>query len=212
MQYRTAARELALLVISQISDNYNFSGKDFSFDSLLSKSLDSLMFYWKETLDSSAVELEKANEILSSNHLVGGDVQDINKIREHFTSSLIASEKVLNSLSSIIELPGILLLCDQEKIRYEAMIRIKLVISKRSHLDNHLNKVMEGWRLGRLPKIDRDILRLAVVDIVELNIPVAVSFNEFVELANRYSDEQGRKLINGILRRFHNSIPPAITK
>ena len=61
---------------------------------------------------------------------------------------------------------------------------------------------MEGWRLTRLPRIDRDILRLAYVDINFLSTPVAVSCDEAVNLANKYSDTQGRKLINGVLRRL----------
>ena len=64
---------------------------------------------------------------------------------------------------------------------------------------------MEGWRLSRLPRIDQDILRLAVVDLVDLATPAPVAFNEAVELANRYSDQQGRRMINGVLRRFHNA-------
>ena len=46
---------------------------------------------------------------------------------------------------------------------------------------------MDGWRLKRLPRIDRDILRLAYVDINFLNTPVAVACDEAVNLANKYS-------------------------
>ena len=61
---------------------------------------------------------------------------------------------------------------------------------------------MEGWRLKRLPRIDRDILRLAYVDINFFDTPVAVACDEAVKLANKYSDMQGRKFINGVLRRL----------
>ena len=64
---------------------------------------------------------------------------------------------------------------------------------------------MEGWKLKRLPRIDQDILRLAFVDLYYFKTPVAVSCNEAVNLAHRYSDEQGRKMINGILRRLQNA-------
>jgi transcription antitermination protein NusB len=39
------------------------------------------------------------------------------------------------------------------------------VLRDRENIDHRLDAVMEGWRLGRLPRIDRDILRLAVVDL-----------------------------------------------
>ena len=67
---------------------------------------------------------------------------------------------------------------------------------------------MDGWRLKRLPRIDRDILRLAYVDINFLNTPVAVACDEAVNLANKYSDLQGKKFINGVLRRLQTVKSP----
>ena len=61
--------------------------------------------------------------------------------------------------------------------------------------------------LGRLPRIDRDILRLTAVDLSDFGTPSAVTCNEAVELANRYSDEQGRRMINGVLRRLTTATP-----
>ena len=69
-------------------------------------------------------------------------------------------------------------------------------------IDSDIDQAMDGWRLKRLPRIDRDILRLAYADINFLNTPVAVACNEAVNLANKYSDMQGRKFINGVLRRL----------
>jgi N utilization substance protein B len=43
---------------------------------------------------------------------------------------------------------------------------------------------------------------LAVVEIEAFQTPTAVAINEAVELANRYSDEAGRRKINGVLRRY----------
>ena len=51
-------------------------------------------------------------------------------------------------------------------------------------------------------------LRLAAVEIEAFNTPPAVACNEAVELANRYSDEQGRRMINGVLRRFTSAGAP----
>jgi N utilization substance protein B len=79
------------------------------------------------------------------------------------------------------------------------------VLQQREDLDARLDRVMEGWRLTRLPRIDRDILRLAAVDLERFGTPLAVACSEAVELANRYSDEQGRRMINGVLRRFTNA-------
>jgi N utilization substance protein B len=96
----------------------------------------------------------------------------------------------------------LLLLADQEEVRRGAIARARAVLSDRSSIDARLDAVMEGWRLTRLPRIDRDILRLAVADLESFATPAAVACNEAVELAHRYSDEQGRRMINGVLRRF----------
>ena len=93
----------------------------------------------------------------------------------------------------------------QEQVRQEAMRRIQLVLKSRQDIDDELDGVMEGWRLSRLPRIDRDILRLAVVDLRSMNTPASVACSEAVELANRYSDAQGRRMINGVLRRLQNA-------
>ena len=87
------------------------------------------------------------------------------------------------------------------------MNRVRLVIDKISLINTSLDDVMEGWRLKRLPRIDQDILRLAYVDIYNLKTPIPVTCNEAVNLANRYSDDQGRKMINGVLRRLQNKFP-----
>ena len=79
-----------------------------------------------------------------------------------------------------------------------------MVIEKRHIIDTSLDTVMQGWRLKRLPRIDRDILRLAAIDLFSLSTPAAVACNEAVELANKYSDEQGRRMINGVLRRLQD--------
>ena len=80
--------------------------------------------------------------------------------------------------------------------------RISNIINNLTTIDSEIDQSMDGWRLKRLPKIDRDILRLAYVDINFLDTPIAVACDEAVNLANKYSDMQGRKFINGVLRRL----------
>ena len=87
-------------------------------------------------------------------------------------------------------------------IRINTLKVIDNIINNLAIIDSDIDKAMEGWRLKRLPRIDRDILRLAYVDINFLDTPLAVACDEAVNLANKYSDMQGRKFINGVLRRL----------
>ena len=209
MQSRSLSRELALLVLGQVSEQNQPKLEKLAMDGLLQKALDSLMFHWREALDASASELDQAQQHLLDSELQESDRASHDTVRTHLRSALTGAEQVLNGLSASLELPRLLLLSDQEQIRFDAMQRVSLVLEARDHIDTQLDAVMENWRLSRLPRIDRDILRLAVVDLTKLKTPVAVAFNEAVELANRYSDEQGRRMINGVLRRFHNSASTA---
>ena len=209
MQSRSLSRELALLVLGQVSEQNQPKLEKLAMDGLLQKALDSLMFHWREALDASASELDQAQQHLLDSELQESDRASHDTVRTHLRSALTGAEQVLNGLSASLELPRLLLLSDQEQIRLDAMQRVSLVLEARDHIDTQLDAVMENWRLSRLPRIDRDILRLAVVDLTKLKTPAAVAFNEAVELANRYSDEQGRRMINGVLRRFHNSAPTA---
>ena len=210
MATRSLARELALLVLGQDSDQKPFALADLAMDTVLEKALESLMQHWRESLDSSASELEQAQQTLLESELQGDAPAGMPTSRDHLHSCLTMAEQVLNGLSASLELPRLLMLGDQEQIRRGAMERVSCVLGKRDRIDAELDSVMEGWRLSRLPRLDRDILRLAVVDLRDLGTPAPVAFNEAVELANRYSDEQGRRMINGVLRRFHDAASKAV--
>ena len=210
MATRSLARELALLVLGQVSDQKPIAMADLAMDSVLEKALESLMQHLRESLDSSASELEQAQQTLLDSELQGDASAGMPTSRDHLRSCLTMAEQVLNGLSASLELPRLLMLGDQEQIRHGAMERVSCVLDKRDRIDAELDSVMEGWRLSRLPRLDRDILRLAVVDLRDLGTPAPVAFSEAVELANRYSDEQGRRMINGVLRRFHDAASKAV--
>ena len=210
MPSRSLARELALLVLGQVSEQKQADVSKLAMEAVLEQALASLMQHWRESLDSSAAELDQAQQTLLDSELQSGDSAAVSKVRDHLRSCLTTAEQVLNGLSASLELPRLLLLGDQEQIRRSAMERVSCVLNNRDSIDAQLDAVMEGWRLSRLPRLDRDILRLAVVDLRDLGTPAPVAFNEAVELANRYSDEQGRRMINGVLRRFHDAASKAV--
>ena len=201
MQLKSISRELALLLLGQI--NKKDITKD-NIESLLGKAIESLTQHWREQLDLCASTIEKANQELLESELQE-DVGLLKNSRNHLKTCLIDCESILNGLSESLELPRLLALVDQKEIRQLALKRVNLVIEKQDDIDKNLDGVMEGWRLKRLPRIDRDILRLALVDLIDFNTPTAVTCNEAVNLANRYSDEQGRRMINGVLRKLQNS-------
>jgi N utilization substance protein B len=204
MQSRTLARELALLILGQISDRASATAPsaDTSLEVVLQQAQASLAEHVREALDRSADELRRAQQELLDSELQEGGGERLPRVRQHLQTGLGLGEQAINRLSASLELPRLLLLADQDGVRRDALARAAAVLRGRASIDGRLDGVMEGWRLTRLPRIDRDILRLAVVDLETFATPPAVACNEAVELANRYSDEQGRRMINGVLRRF----------
>jgi N utilization substance protein B len=201
MKSRTLARELALLMLGQVSDRAT-PNPDISLETLLLQALSSLAQHVRESLDRSAGDLQQAERDLLDSELQEDDGASLPRVRQHLRDGLSHAEQALNRLSASLDLPRLLLLADQDEVRRGAIERTRAVLAERETIDARLDAVMEGWRLTRLPRIDRDILRLAAVDLETLGTPAAVACNEAVELANRYSDEQGRRMINGVLRRF----------
>lgn len=71
------------------------------------------------------------------------------------------------------------------------------------HIDDILTRFSEHWRLSRMSKIDRNILRLSMYELMYLSdIPPAVTINEAVELGKRFGTEDSGSFINGILDKI----------
>lgn len=70
-------------------------------------------------------------------------------------------------------------------------------------IDRLINDVAKGWKTTRMNKADLSILRLAVYEMRwDDDVPVGVAIDEAVELAKRYSSEDGPSFINGVLARL----------
>jgi N utilization substance protein B len=85
---------------------------------------------------------------------------------------------------------------DMEFARY----LVEGVTSKLPELDEVIAGFSRDWQLERLAAVDRNILRLALFEILfDEQIPYSVSINEAVELAKIYGGEKSSKFVNGIL-------------
>jgi N utilization substance protein B len=67
-------------------------------------------------------------------------------------------------------------------------------------IDEKIKKFSKNWKLERLSKVDKAILRLGIYEILfKEDVPDIVAINEGVELAKNYSNEESPKFINGLL-------------
>jgi transcription antitermination protein NusB len=70
----------------------------------------------------------------------------------------------------------------------------------RARLDEIIEKYARGWTIARMANVDRNILRLAVFELLFMpDIPPSVAVDEAVELAKKYSTAESGRFVNGIL-------------
>ena len=202
MHNRSLSRELSLISLGLIKDKGDSKLNNFQIEEVFESALDSLINHCREELDNCESELENASQKILDSELHEGVDSSYSDVRDELKKSLKNIENVMNTLSITLDFPKLILSSSQIDIREDVNHRICNIVNNLKSIDSDIDKVMEGWRLKRLPRIDRDILRLAYVDINFLNTPIAVACDEAVNLANKYSDLQGRKFINGVLRRL----------
>ena len=87
----------------------------------------------------------------------------------------------------------------------------KLVEGVTEHIeemDSILTKHLEKWTIDRLANVDRNILRVAVYEMIycKEDVPVNVVINEALEIAKIYGDESSSKFINGVLSKVKQNI------
>ena len=199
---RSIARELSLISLGLIKDKGDFKLNKFQIEEIFESALDSLINHCRNELDNCESDLESASQKILDSELQEGINSSFSNVRDDLKKSLTKIENVMNTLSATLDFPKLIISGGQINIREDVNQRIHKTINNLTTIDSEIDQAMDGWRLKRLPRIDRDILRLAYVDINFLSTPVAVACDEAVNLANKYSDTQGRKFINGVLRRL----------
>lgn len=202
MQPRRIARELTLLSLSQMPSSPERLETQ-QINNLILAAVRTLRGEIQEALETAAAELRRGSDrILSSETRA----TDVHSAKAMVVDAIDLTEKAINRLGTAIEIPEVIQLSNQQEVRSYALELIKTINRRQVEIDETLNQALQDWQLNRLPKIDRDILRIAVVEISFLGVPERVAINEAVELAKRYSDEEGHRFINGVLRRVTDRI------
>ena len=78
-----------------------------------------------------------------------------------------------------------------------------------AQVDEQISKHAEHWRMDRMPAVDRNILRLAVYEMIRGGTPAAVAIDEALELARKFSGEESVQFVNGVLDAIHREVAQA---
>lgn len=83
------------------------------------------------------------------------------------------------------------------------------VLESRADLDAIVARIAPEWPVEQLSCVDRNILRIALFELVAMDTPTKVAINEAVELAKRFGSDSSRRFINGALGAFVAGGAPA---
>ncbi|HHP7244015.1 MAG TPA: transcription antitermination factor NusB [Elainellaceae cyanobacterium] len=198
MQPRRTARELALLSVSQLPTNPK-KLEDQQLQQLVLAAVRTLTAEIRETLELAASELERGSDRLLNSETRAIDLQSS---RVMVGDAVDLTQSAINRLGHALDLPEFIQLANQHEVREHALQLLVAIQTCRSEIDRAIEDALIDWNLNRLARIDRDILRIAVAEMIYLQVPDRVAINEAVELAKRYSGDEGHRFINGVLRRI----------
>jgi N utilization substance protein B len=86
---------------------------------------------------------------------------------------------------------------------------VRGVATDRREVDEVIEGVSTNWRLDRMAKVDRNVLRLAVWELLKGDAPMKVVINEAIELGKKYGSESTGAFVNGVLDKVAQGLPPA---
>jgi transcription antitermination protein NusB len=84
---------------------------------------------------------------------------------------------------------------------------VRGVAAHRRAIDDTIERVSTNWRLDRMARVDRNVLRLAVYELLETDVPVKVVINEAIELGKKYGSESTGAFVNGVLDKVAAGLP-----
>jgi len=97
-----------------------------------------------------------------------------------------------------------------DKTRRFASAIVHGVTTNQSRIDRTISESTEHWDLDRMAVVDRNILRLAVYELLHsAEVPPKVAINEAIEIAKKFGTQESGRFINGILDRVHRELRPA---
>ncbi|HSU56049.1 MAG TPA: transcription antitermination factor NusB [Candidatus Dormibacteraeota bacterium] len=129
----------------------------------------------------------------------------LNQFWETQRAAAIAEEKGAATWGQPVELPPPS--TDEAAIRLFADPLIRGAVTHREEADDIIKKHAKNWELHRIAAVDRNILRLAIYEMLHRDdIPPIVSINEAVDIAKKFSTQDSGKFVNGILDKVKGEL------
>lgn len=211
MQARRAARELALILFSQFDkDLEKYTATDF--DNIILKSVRALTNNAYEELQISVSPLFKIKEFIE-NYETDHEINLQRPLEANnlpvpipMTSDMTGRiDEILNVAEKsllALEIAEMTTLEEKSEVKKYLMEVAKQYQKHHEEIDGYISEYAFGWDIERLYKIDKDILRIAITELLFIKeTPIKVIIDEALELAKKYSTDDSTSFINGILAK-----------
>jgi transcription antitermination protein NusB len=223
MQARRAARELSLLTLFQWfsvqiapkkGDSAPFELPDkTTLQYMMRLSVLAMEELAREKLESAAFELQQvsirvmdmeAEDLDNLNLPVDRHLQEIPLPKTRDTVVILdRALAAMEILHEALNLPSLVMYGEMPDVHDYAMSLMTSVVQHQAELTKIIEACCDDWRFDRLIRVDRLLLLIATAEIKYIKgVDAAVSINEAVELAKKYSTEESFRFINGILGKI----------
>ena len=212
MQARRAARELAFILFSQFDKKItNYSKKDL--EDIILKSVRILTSSAEEELRiavGALVEMKAQIDDYEANHednlkrpLDVSNIPVVLPMTSDMTGRINEMIDIAEKALLALEIAEFTTLEAQNDVKNFAVAIAEIFQNNHSEIDDIIKKYSKNWDFQRLVKMDKDILRIAIVELLYIkDAPMKVIVDEALELAKKYSTDDSTSFINGILAKI----------
>jgi len=212
MQARTAARELALILFSQFDKEIS-QYKTKEFEDIILKSVRTLTNNASDDLKVAVghlVEMQEFIDDYEANHQTNLDRPiDVSNVPVPLPMTSDMSGRIAEMVNIAEKAFVALEIAEMTTLEEKSAVKdytLKIAEEYKTHneqIDGYIKEYAIGWDFSRLVKIDKDILRIAIAEMLFVDeTPAKVVIDEAIELAKKYSTEDSASFINGILAKI----------
>ena len=211
MQARRAARELAFILFSQFDKKITNYSKD-DLENIILKSVRILTGNAHDELKVSVGALidmknriddyEAEHEINLNRPLGVANLPVPLPMTSDMTGRIDEMIEIAEKALLALEIAEFATLESQNEVKDYAISIAEIFQKNHQEVDKIIQKYSKGWDIERLVKMDKDILRIAIVELLFLkDAPMKVVVDEALELAKKYSTDDSAAFINGVLAK-----------
>ncbi len=211
MQARRAARELALILFSQLDKKItSYSNEDF--EDIIVKSVRILTNNAGDELKLTVGSLLEMREFIENYE--NDDETNLERpigtsnipvpipMTSDMTGRINEMIEIAEKALSALDIAEIATLESKNEVKDYAVQIAEKFKENAEAVDEQIQKFAKGWDIQRLVKMDKDVLRIAITELLFIkDAPMKVIVDEALELAKKYSTDESSSFINGILAK-----------